>query len=233
MRILKIKTLIALLIVSSFLISSEAFGKTAFIVSISPSGIEPASMEQDKKVFLGRIAQMSKIRKYKDAKLFIDDFSSGSGLWAGTPRDLMKGGARLKGLLEAVERNPHGCSNLVAGFRKISSRIRTLRAQGYDSIIVMIWSSLIHTGMDGTCSKKINVPQLPPTQVRFDRIFHHKEITALSFLSVSKWQHTVWSEALEPTIEFFTKKGSCVFINDVAETQDLLERKFKTWLVSN
>ena len=122
--------ILAFLMVLSVLFAGEALaGKTAVLVSIATSGVEEAAMEPPKQLFVGRLAQLGKDRNFKSAELFIDDLSTGNGLWKGTTRDLLKG-KRAVHLLESVKRQPRTCSNLVGGFRKLRKPDTAIKNSG-------------------------------------------------------------------------------------------------------
>ncbi len=208
--------------------------KTAILISVATSGVEEAVMEESKQLFTGRTAQLGKVREFKHTQIFIDDLSSGNPLYSGTVLDLMKG-RRAERLLEDIKRKPSRCQNLVAGFRKIGTRLRQLKIQGYTEFIVLIWGSLIDTGSAADCQKLkvVNLPQLPSLKIDLAALFHQPEIKVLTFLNVNDWQLTPWGEALEPTMEYAAEHGTTFHMYGTADTHAVLGRKMKTWLTAH
>jgi len=217
----------------SCLVSAPAFaGKTAIIVMVSTSGVEDGSLEGEKTAMFGRVAQLGKMRQFKNADLIVGDLSTGQVIWTGTPKSLSKG-KRTKGLAEGIKRNPGRCSNLMAGFRAIENQIRQKKILGYDTFHIFIFGGLIDTGSSAQCRQNVSLrlPQQPNPKLNFGKIFHQPEIKSLVMLGVHDWQIAGWSEFAEPTMQEFADRGAIFKIHGVAETRHLLANGKFTWMM--
>ena len=222
-----VRILVVVCLFPSVVLAKET--KIALLVMVGDSGIERIEMQEPQKILIARLAQMAKFPGLKDASLEFFSGANGASLWVGTAQDLRKG-QRVEALIEQAQRHPKRCSDLVAAFRKLATRLRQLEIQGYTHIIVITYMGLIHTGYPCDQVASLTLPQLPPHKINWEQLFQRDSIRALVMLSVNEFQEVPYLETLEAISVQYAQQNKIFKFHTEPQTLSVLGEKFR-WLI--
>lgn len=201
-------------------------GTVAIQLVFDDSGVlmEADRAKEQKLRILSHLLSMTRARRYAEARIDLISTSAGRSLWIGTPADL-KGGPQTDRMLSLLDAHPDHCNNLPAAFAELETNIRQLEQQGYEEIVVVVFSSLIDTPAPCGDSMQITLPQLPP-DTGINRVLMSSDaVKSVSFYWVDHNQRKVWLEFLQPTSEWLGEHSGKFGLFDVENTIYELESR--------
>lgn len=143
---------------------------------------------------LAQLRSLEKKRKYANAQFIAISTSYAKPVFVGNVKDLS--GNRAQALVDKLEPLPDRCNQLAESFTAVDSTVRNLEQQGFASINIYIFSSLISTPNPCKAIKSIALPQLPVPVDFKAKLTRSKAVKTIAFYYVNPHQIRVYQDVL-------------------------------------